>query len=50
MNAVFSQQFDFVILLSMWDEIERLKFYMECRLDHVGKKKYSPTDNKQMIE
>ena len=49
-NEVFARQFDYVISLSTWDEIERWKFYIECGFHIDDKKKHSPTDNKQMIE
>ena len=48
MNEVFARQFDYVISLSTLDEIERWKFYIKCRFDHVDKKKHSLTDNNSM--
>ena len=50
MNEVFARQFDHVISFSTLGEIERWKFYIECRFDHVDKKKLSLTDNKLMIQ
>ena len=49
-NEVFAPQFDYIISLSKWYEIEQWKFYIKFQFDHIDKKKYSPTDNKQIIE
>ena len=41
MNYMFARNFDYVISITTWDEIERWKFYIECRFDHEVKKTFT---------